>query len=93
MIWQSITFVSPMESGSFFTSVPHKRTVRKAPVELLTLAIHWGWYIGLMAMYLNIPRALLYFVTSQAGCGLFLATVFALNVGRQCQKITSPDNY
>lgn len=70
-----------MESGSFFTSVPHKRTVRNAPVEALALAIHWAWYIGLMATYLTLPRAILYFVTSQAGCGLFLATVFALNVG------------
>lgn len=81
-----------MESGSFFSSTPHKRTVRNAPVELFSLALHWAWYFGIMFAYLSPMRALLYFVTSQAGCGIFLAIVFALNVGFHPDAQMRPDS-
>ncbi|TPX33608.1 hypothetical protein SmJEL517_g03585 [Synchytrium microbalum] len=48
-------------------------------VENATLALHWIWYLGFATRYLSTFGALLWFVTSQGGCGLMLASVFSLN--------------
>lgn len=80
---QSLIFVSPFTNSSVFTSSPHKKVVHAPYIETAGLLLHWAWYLGLMWAYLTPGRALLYFLTSQGGCGLFLALVFALNVGLQ----------
>jgi hypothetical protein len=50
------------------------------PVELATLAMHWIGYVGSMVYFLDTwSQVLLYFIASQASCGLFLALVFSLN--------------
>jgi fatty acid desaturase len=56
-----------------------KTTMRNPLVEQVTLGIHYAWYFGVMYLYLDWKRALLWFLVSQTACGIMLALVFSLN--------------
>ncbi|KAI9220626.1 delta-6 fatty acid desaturase [Blastocladiella britannica] len=68
---QSALYVTPLWKKVVDTPIP--------ALEQLSVALHWVWYFGVMAVCLSPLRAVAYFALSQAFCGLFLATVFSLN--------------
>ncbi|KXS11408.1 delta6-fatty acid desaturase [Gonapodya prolifera JEL478] len=78
---QSLFYSVPLLNGFFWgqTSQQIKFNVHNHTYETIGLVLHYLWYFGVMAAYLDWTMALLYLITSQAGCGLLLAGVFALN--------------
>lgn len=60
-------------------SVAHAYSLSKSPKgsdELLCLAVHYAWYLGLVFHYLPILKGLLFVLMTQMICGFFLSIVF-----------------
>jgi len=47
--------------------------------EVFWLVVHYTWYLAVMICYMSFTESLLFFLTSQAFTGLFLAAAFSLN--------------
>ncbi|TPX48102.1 hypothetical protein SeMB42_g01669 [Synchytrium endobioticum] len=59
--------------------VAYNPDISNRMVEIVTLAIHWTWYLGFASRYCSSLGAMLWILISQGGCGLMLASVFSLN--------------
>lgn len=44
--------------------------------EMLCLAVHYAWYLGLVFSYLSVPKGLLFVLMTQMICGFLLSIVF-----------------
>lgn len=59
-----------------------ERIMQNSPelyIELVTLGIHWIWYLGSASLVLSPLMLINYIFVSQALTGIFLAVVFSLN--------------
>ncbi|GBB90165.1 hypothetical protein RclHR1_17020002 [Rhizophagus clarus] len=72
---QSILFVLPNgQNGK-----PANARIPISLTEQLSLGIHYIWYFYIFSFISSWELAFIFFITSQAICGLLLALVFALN--------------
>jgi len=56
-----------------------KRKSKNPQLELAGLALHWGWFFGLMIAYMNWKEALLFMLVSEGMGGLLISMAFSLN--------------
>ena len=68
--------ILPNEDTSFSKATLILQEKKTGWDEMLCLAVHYGWYLGLVFSYLSIPRGLLFVLMTQMICGFLLSIVF-----------------